>query len=380
MRFPEDVPVLTDGTVNLRAHCDDDLDGIFEQCNDPVSQQFTTVPVPYMRDDARRFVESRGRAWELSRSWSFAVESPWGIGTSGFSGSIDLHDRGSGIAEIGFGAHPDARGHGVMSSAVRLLADWAFADQEVRTIVWEAYEGNVASRRVAWKSGFTFEGSTRGSIPQRDNARDGWRATLLSTDTREPKTRWIDPVTVEDDRVRLRELRLGDERRYLETNNDPVSLHWLGTIPFPRDGEHFRRHLARRVVGGSLGESVEWAVADLDQDHYVGTVNLFGMTGLDYMSAEVGYRTHPDARGRGLLKAALLLAIDHAFAREEEGGIGLERISLNAGVGNDGSQRVAMACGFTQTGRDRRNYNLYDSTIVDLVRFDLLRPEFRSRR
>ncbi len=380
MRFPDDVPVLTDGTVKLRAHVADDLEGIWEQCKDPATQQFTGVPVPYSRDDARRFVETRGQAWEDADAWSFAIESPWGTEASGFSGSIDLHHRGSGVADIGFGAHPDARGHGVVSRAVTLIADWAFAEQDLRTIVWRAYEGNTASRRVAWKTGFTFEGSTRGTIPQRQTVRDGWTATLLSTDTREPKTRWLDPVTIENDRVRLRELRLGDERRYLETNNDPETLQWLGTIPFPRDGDHFRRHLARRAASFSSGDVVEWAVADPEEDSYVGTVTLFGLNGLDYQSAEVGYRTHPDCRGKGLLKAALKLALDHAFAHEEDGGLGLTRISLNAGVGNEGSQAVALALGFTETGRDRLCYDLYDGSIVDLVRFDLLKREMDGRQ
>jgi RimJ/RimL family protein N-acetyltransferase len=379
VRFPEDVPVLTDGTVTLRAHVTDDLPGIYEQCTDPATQQFTSVPFPYARDDARLFVESRRQAWADGTGWSFAIESPWGTAASGFSGSIDLHDQGSGVSDIGFGAHPDARGHGVVSRAITLLADWAFGEQQVRTIVWRAYEGNVASRRVAWKTGFSFEGRTRGTIPQRQTLRDGWVATLLSTDTREPKTRWLDPVTVEGERVRLRELRLGDERRYLETNNDPESLRWLGTIPFPRDSDHFRRHLARRSVASSLGEAIEWAVADAVDDTYVGSLTLFGLTSLDFESAEIGYRTHPDSRGKGLLKAAMQLGLDHAFAPTDEGGLGLNRISLNAGVGNEGSQAVALACGFTQTGRDRRCYDLDDGSVVDLVRFDLLRQEFVTR-
>jgi len=41
------IPTLTDGTVTLRAHREDDAEGAFEQCQDPVSQQWTTVPLPY---------------------------------------------------------------------------------------------------------------------------------------------------------------------------------------------------------------------------------------------------------------------------------------------------------------------------------------------
>jgi RimJ/RimL family protein N-acetyltransferase len=128
-----------------------------------------------------------------------------------------------------------------------------------------------------------------------------------------------------------------------------------------------------------MGDALEWVLADVDEDYYVGTVTLFGMNGLDYASAEIGYRTHPDSRGKGLLKAGLLLALDHAFAHEDDGGLGLNRVSLNAGVGNAGSQAVAHSLGFTQTGRDRQNYDLYDGTIVDLARYDLLKREFHHR-
>ena len=66
----------------------------------------------------------------------------------------------------------------------------------------------------------------------------------------------------------------------------------------------------------------------------------------------------------------------HAFADEDDGGLGLERISLCAGDGNFASQGVARSCGFTETGRDRHCYDLADGTVVDVIRFDLLRSEF----
>ena len=379
MRFPDDVPVLTDGGVTLRAHREGDLDGMYTQSVDPVSQRFTSVPVPYTRDDARAYLESRRPAWEDGEAWSFAVESPWGAEQSGFSGSIGLRHRGSGLAEIGFGAHPDARGHGVMTRAVRLITSWAFDSQGLHAIGWETIEGNVGSLKVAWKTGFAFEGSTRARLPRRGEHLNGWRATLLATDSREPKNRWLDPVPLSDGRVRLRALRLDDETRYIESNDDPESLRWLGNIPFPHDSDAFCGHLARGPLGSVSGAAVEWAIADVEDDRYLGTLNFFGMTGLDYKSAEVGYRTHPDARGRGVLKSSLNLALGHAFASEEDGGLGLERVSLNAGDGNLGSQGVARTCGFTETGRDRQNYDLYDGSVVDLVRFDILKSEFDPR-
>ena len=74
MRFPHDVPTLTDGVVTLRAHAEDDVPGVLEQSTDPVSRAWTTVPVPYTRDDAKRFVRDvMPGGWLADKEWGFAV-------------------------------------------------------------------------------------------------------------------------------------------------------------------------------------------------------------------------------------------------------------------------------------------------------------------
>lgn len=358
MRFPEDVPVLTDGRVTLRAHRMGDLDAITDQCQDPEMQRFTVVPVPYTRDNAMQFVTSRAEAWKGGTEHPFAVEAPGGAGPTRFAGSIDLRIKGPGIAGLGFGGHPAARGHGIMTAALRLVANWAFAQQQVQRLQWACIAGNLASWRVAWHNGFRFEGTTRRSQPRRGDLLDSWHASLLATDDREPKTRWLDQPTLTDGRVTLRPLAAADEHRFLETVLDPESHCWLADIPLPRDAESFRARVRTSGLAPSLGQAVEWAITDTATDEYVGGLNLFGLGGLDHRSAEVGYRAHPGARGRGHVSAALRLVLAQAFAAECDGGYGLRRVSLGAADSNNGSQAVARACGFTETGRDRRCYRL----------------------
>jgi RimJ/RimL family protein N-acetyltransferase len=205
---------------------------------------------------------------------------------------------------------------------------------------------------------------------------DAWTGTLLPGDTLEPTARWLEAVDLVGDRVALRAVAPKDEQRYIETNNDPESMQWLATVPMARDVPAFRQRLLRSTASPSLGDAVEWTIADRESDVLVGNVSLFHLTGLDYKSAEVGYRTHPDARGRGFLTEALRHVIAHAFADEDAGGLGLERIYLGAGDGNAASQGVARSLGFTETGRDRHCYDLADGSIVDLIRFDLLASEW----
>ena len=117
-------PTLTDGTVTLRAHRDDDLDAIVEQCQDPASVRWTTVPTPYARADAERFVrEVMPGGWADGR-WGFAVEAE-----GRYAGTVELRDEGDGRAEIAFGSHPWVRGTGAMERACRLVLDWGFGSR-----------------------------------------------------------------------------------------------------------------------------------------------------------------------------------------------------------------------------------------------------------
>jgi RimJ/RimL family protein N-acetyltransferase len=248
-----------------------------------------------------------------------------------------------------------------------------FGSSGLAQVTWRAPVGDVPARRVAWASGFTFEGVNRLGWYDASGRRDAWTGTLIADDTTEPKTVWREPVTLAGERVLLRPMRAADEAGYLESINDAVTQEWLGTVPgIPRDPAGFRRRLDNQAAGWSSGASVGWTIADPDDDAYLGTVDLFGFDGLAYRSAESGYRLHADARGRGLLTTALRMVLGHAFTPEAEGGLGLQRVHLGIGDGNHASQAVARRLGFTLTGRDRHNYWRPDGRIVDLFRFDLL--------
>ena len=102
MRFPEDVPVLTDGVVTLRAHTAEDIECVSYMCQDPEMQRWTTIPVPYDRQNAVNFVtEIVPMGWRDGGSWAWAIEYD-----GRFSGTVDLHDGQGGVGEIGFSVAP----------------------------------------------------------------------------------------------------------------------------------------------------------------------------------------------------------------------------------------------------------------------------------
>src|SRR4051812_1818691 len=209
-------PILTDGIVTLRAHEDHDLPAVVEQCQDPASVRWTTVPTPYTPADAHRFVhEVMPGGWAAGR-WGFAVEAQ-----GRYAGSVELREEVEGRVEVAFGSHPWARGKGLMERAVRLLLDWGFAERDVRTVVWRANCGNWASRKLAWRLGFSFDGTVRQFLPQRGELLDGWVGTLLAGDDRHPRGLWLECPVLEADGLRLRPWGPDDVPRIVEACRDP---------------------------------------------------------------------------------------------------------------------------------------------------------------
>jgi RimJ/RimL family protein N-acetyltransferase len=374
--FPDDVPTLTDGTVTLRAHRESDAGPLYEQATDPLMVGWTTVPTPYTFEHARRFVtELIPSGWRDGSRWGFAVEAPDDEGAPRFVGTVELRDEGEGRAEVAYGAHPWARGRGYVDRALRLLLEWGFTTQDLRTVIWWANRGNWASRKVAWRLGFSMDGTVRRWLPQRGETRDGWVGTLLAGEKLEPRHPWFTVPVIHGDGMVLREHRDADAPAIQEACSDPRTQHWLEGMPNPytlRDAQEF---LETRREQHATGTGLTWVVADPGTDAPLGQVSLFNLK--PGHEAEIGYWTHPAARGRGLMTRACGLVVRHAFVPEEDGGMGLQRLCIYVGEGNAASCRVAEANGFTLTGRDRHGTRLRDGTLVDQLVYDLLVSEYR---
>lgn len=378
MRFPQDVPTLLDdlapSPVRLRAHRADDAPAALDQCLDPLSRQWTTVPLDYTLDDAKRFVShAMPGGWRTDTEWAFAVEAVDDSGTPRFAGTVSLRNEGDARAEIAYGSHPWVRGRGVMERALRLLLTWGFAERGLETVIWWANKGNWASRKLAWRLGFTVEGAPRHWLPQRGELLDSWVGTLLTGDPRLPTSAWLTPPYVVGSTVVLRRLRDDDVDRIVEGCLDPVTARWLGQLPQPyrrADAEWFLHDAEERHA---TGRAVTWALADPVDDRLVGIINLFDLRA--ELDAEVGYWVHPDARRHGVATEACRLALRHAFVPQEDGGLGLERVRAVAAVENTASQVVLERSGLSLQGRERRLIRLGSGARSDAAIYDVLAEE-----
>ena len=137
-------------------------------------------------------------------------------------------------AEIAYGAHPWARGRGIMHRALELLLAWGFEEQGLRTVIWWANRGNWASRRTAWRLGFTLEGTVPQWLPQRGELLDAWVGVLRAGDERAPRTDWLVAPRVDGEQVSLRPWR-PDDADADRARRAPTSAprHWLWRLPSP---------------------------------------------------------------------------------------------------------------------------------------------------
>ncbi|MBM7492633.1 RimJ/RimL family protein N-acetyltransferase [Micromonospora luteifusca] len=168
------------GELRVRPMEEQDLDAVVQTCRDPETIRWTTVPDPYEQADAQGFQVYSQDAWARGEAACFVVADP----DDRYAGTIDLRlsPADALLADVGFMTAPAARGRGYMPAALVALSTWGCATLGLARIEWKANVGNTASRRVAEKAGFTFEGTARGGVQHRGERVDAWVAALLAKD------------------------------------------------------------------------------------------------------------------------------------------------------------------------------------------------------
>ncbi len=186
--------VLRTARLELSLPTDSDVDAIYNACQDPEIQRYTTVPSPYERAHAEDFVTRVAADWLSGAHLTWAMRE--GPVLAGMVGLYRLDGRGSG--ELGYWVSPWSRRRGLLVEAATAVIDWAFAHPGpgsqpgpsaglgLQRIEWRAVVGNVGSARAARALGFQYEGTLRQGLVDSKRRDDGWIAGLLETDERMP--------------------------------------------------------------------------------------------------------------------------------------------------------------------------------------------------
>ena len=153
-----ELPTLRDGDLILRPKAIADADALTAACQDPEIPRWTAVPSPYTRADAERFIAVSAEEAAAGTAVNLlAVDARDGR----LLGSVSLLEMKPGYAEVGYWIAAEARGRGVATRSVRLLADWGRRELGITEFELLAHPDNAASRRVAEKAGFVPTGEMR---------------------------------------------------------------------------------------------------------------------------------------------------------------------------------------------------------------------------
>jgi RimJ/RimL family protein N-acetyltransferase len=179
------VPDLRDDVVALRPWRESDVPANLDAFSDPTVQRFSYPRAdPYTEADALAYVIDATRAWEAGTGAEFACVAP--DDDAAILGGASIYDIETEWrrASTGYWLAPRARGQGIATRAVRLLAGWAFDDLGIERLQLTCGPDNLASQRVAERAGFTREGVLRSQLPFKGQRRDTVVFSLLPTEFR----------------------------------------------------------------------------------------------------------------------------------------------------------------------------------------------------
>ena len=157
------LPVLSDGRVLLRAAEDGDLPAIEEGIQDPDVIRW----IGPTDGSARDVLAKNAERWAAG-SPTLSICEPDRTCMGSIWLNLSATDRST--ASIGYWLLPVARGRGLATSAVRLLAAWAVRDFGIEHLRITTAPDNPRSQRVAERSGFRRVSPPKGEPPDSADA------------------------------------------------------------------------------------------------------------------------------------------------------------------------------------------------------------------
>jgi len=176
--WPSEVPTIQHGQFTLRPLSEDDIDAIYQSCQDPLIPQFTTVPADYTMELAQGFVREKapqGFAEHKAIPWVLTINkdvSPAALKVNGetFLGVFSIHgiEEDNHIGEIGYWLNKDVRGHGYGSIGCQMITNYAFETLGFRRLAGLVDSDNEASKKLLLGAGYAHEGLMKSRVTRAD--------------------------------------------------------------------------------------------------------------------------------------------------------------------------------------------------------------------
>jgi RimJ/RimL family protein N-acetyltransferase len=194
----------------------------------------------------------------------------------------------------------------------------------------------------------------------------------------DPAADWrvLPALSLTNDRVELRRVRIGDRDQFSEIVYDPdIWRYFVSRIQTPADLDDFLEAAVRDTL---TGVRIVFAIIDRVTDRIVGS-SAFGNLAPADRRLEIGWSwVAPAARRTGVNRAAKLALLDHAFDV-----LHCERVEFKTDVLNEGARAGLLGIGAQEEGV-LRSYNFMPGgRRRDVIYYSILRadwPTLRSER
>lgn len=157
-----------------------DVDALYQAASESIATVGRWLPwchEKYARADSEAWIEHCLAAWDAGGQFAFAILAADGSRIHGGVG-LNKFDRARRAANLGYWIRPSAQNRGFATRAVRLISAFGFECGFRRLEIVAALD-NIASLRVAEKSGAHYERIERARIPFRGTKLDAAIYVLL---------------------------------------------------------------------------------------------------------------------------------------------------------------------------------------------------------
>lgn len=153
--------------IILRPLREEDIEPIYQACQDQSIAAFTRVPYPYDREMAEEFVRGSDISHRSHQGMVFAIElKNERTGRSSLAGTIGLHGLhlSDHCAEVGYWIEKSHRQQGLATTALVMMLNFSLNILEFRRIEGMADFDNLASQRVMERAGMTRDALLRNRV------------------------------------------------------------------------------------------------------------------------------------------------------------------------------------------------------------------------
>lgn len=173
-----------------------------------------------------------------------------------------------------------------------------------------------------------------------------------------------------DENIRLEQLNLSHATGIfnLINSNREYLRKWLTFVDTTQTLKDTEKYILD-IDGASEHPNSETVISILFRDRLIGIIALKKVDWANRI-AEIGYWLGEQYQGKGIITRSCKAIIDYAF-----GQMGVNRIEIKCGVGNERSCHVPQRLGFTFEGVERDG-ELVNGKFIDLEVYSLLRREW----